>query len=330
MDGSARPGYAARPKMAGADAAIRGGPVRYQPPSMPDASGASSIAAAEPRRRPQTALPPPHCPCGPVARALLLSCLAAIAACAPRPAPPAVTAAEVDAARRAIAAAPPPAAQPRSPEDSAAMLAAVAARLATAAEPVCAAQLNRACGFTLRFDPSSDTARAFAHGQGQVTLTAGMVRLVETEDELAAVVAHEYGHHLAGHLTRQRTRGTVAGTVASTVIGAVVPFGGLAALALGQGAAQLGAGAARLAYSKAEEREADYLGAYLVARAGYDLDRAGNLWARLSRPEAATTRNGIAGLLATHPAEAERLAAWRRSAEEIRASPDLMPRRRAG
>ena len=115
------------------------------------------------------------------------------------------------------------------------------------------------------------------------------------------------------------------------MLGAVVPFGGLAAWALGQGAAQLGAGATRLVYSKGEEREADYLGAYLVARAGYDLDRAGNLWARLSRPDAAATRSGaLAGLLATHPAEAERLAAWRRAAEEIRASPDLMPRRRAG
>jgi len=253
---------------------------------------------------------------GAVAAALLL------ADCAARTAPPSVSVAEVDEARRSIAAAPPPAAQPRSAEDGAAMLGRVAQRVAATAEPVCAAQLGRPCGFTVRLDPS-DSARAAAHGAGQVTLTAGMVRLVETEDELAAVVGHEFGHHLAGHLGRQRVRSTAAGTAASAVLGAVVPFGGLAGLVLGQGAAQLGAGAARIAYSKAEEREADYLGAYLVARAGYDLQRAGNLWARLSRPEA----RGLASLLATHPAEAERLAAWRRAAEEIRASPDLMPRR---
>ncbi len=254
-----------------------------------------------------------------------MASLALLAGCAARPAPPAVSAAEVESARRSIAAAPPPAAQARSAEEGAAMLAAVAQRVAAAAEPVCAAQLGRACGFVVRLDPST-SVRATAHGAGQVTLTAGMVRLVETEDELAAVVAHEFGHHLAGHLGRQRVRNTVAGTAASAALGAVVPFGGLAGLVLGQGAAQLGAGAARLAYSKGEEREADYLGAYLVARAGYDLERAGGLWARLSRPEA----QGLAGLLATHPAEAERLAAWRRAAEEIRASPDLMPRRRAG
>jgi Zn-dependent protease with chaperone function len=264
------------------------------------------------------------------ATALALTLLLA-AACAARPAPPAVGAAEVDAARRRIAASPPPAAQPRPAEADSAMLASAAARVAAAAEPVCAAQLRRACGFSVRFAPSTTTARASAHGAGEVTITAGMVRLVETEDELAAVVAHEFGHHLAGHLGRQRTRGAVAGAVASAVLGALVPFGGLAGAALGQGAAELGAGAARLAYSKAEEREADYLAAYLVARAGYDLGRAGELWARLSRPDAAARAGGgIAGLLATHPAEAERLAAWQRAAEEIRASPDLMPRQRAG
>ena len=261
--------------------------------------------------------------------AALLLLVAALAGCGARPAPPTVSGAEVEEARRSIAATPPPTAQARSPEEDTAMLAAVAQRVAAAAEPVCAAQFGRACNFVVRLDPSS-TARAAAHGAGQVTLTAGMVRLVETEDELAAVVAHEFGHHLAGHLGRQRTRSAVAGTAAATVLGAVVPFGGLAALALGQGAAQLGANAARIAYSKGEEREADYLGAYLVARAGYDLDRAGNLWARLSRPDAAARNGGVAGLLATHPAEAERLAAWRRATAEIRGSPDGMPRRQAG
>lgn len=258
--------------------------------------------------------------------ALLLAL--SLAACGVRPAPPAITEAEVDAARRSIAAAPLPAAQARSTEADAAMLAAAVGRVVAAAEPVCAAAGERACGFTVRLDPS-EAARATAHTGRQVTITAGMVRLVETEDELAAVVAHEFGHHLAGHLGRQRARGTAAGAIASGLLGAVVPFGGLAGFALGQGAAELGAGAARLAYSKAEEREADYLAAYLVARAGYDLDRAGRLWARLARPDAAA-RGGLAGLLATHPAEAERLAAWRRAAEEIHASPDRMPRRRPG
>jgi predicted Zn-dependent protease len=148
-----------------------------------------------------------------------------------------------------------------------------------------------------------------------------MVRLLESDDELAALVAHEAGHHLAGHIGRQFARGLAAGTAASALLGALVPFGGVAAWALGQGAAELGASAARLAFSKEDEREADYLAVYLVARAGYDPERAGRIWAILGRGRASES----AGLLDSHPAEPDRLAAWRRTVEEIRASPDLVP-----
>jgi predicted Zn-dependent protease len=86
---------------------------------------------------------------------------------------------------------------------------------------------------------------------------------------------------------------------------------------------QLGAGLGRLVYSVEEEREADYLGAFLVARAGYDLDRAGEIWVRLTRAGggAQTTT-----LLSTHPAGPDRLAAWRRTVDEIRGAPNPMPR----
>jgi predicted Zn-dependent protease len=101
------------------------------------------------------------------------------------------------------------------------------------------------------------------------------------------------------------------------------PFGGIAGWALGQGAAQIGSSAAQLAFSKDEEREADYLSGYLVARAGYDLDRAGLVWMRLTRDGP----NETAGWLDSHPAGPERLAAWRNTIDEVRASSDLVPRR---
>ena len=130
------------------------------------------------------------------------------------------------------------------------------------------------------------------------------------------MLGHELGHHLADHLGRRRARGVVAGTAAGTLLGALVPFGGLAGWALGEGAALAGSQGAQLAISKEEEREADYLGAYLVARAGYDLDRAGLVWVRLTRGGPQET----AGLLDSHPAGPERLAAWRQATAEIRLS----------
>ena len=260
------------------------------------------------------------------ARSAAVAAALLVAGCAAKLAPPAVSDAEVEAARRSIAAAAPPAIPARSPTEDAAMLEPVARRLAAAAQPVCVAHLGRPCRFVVGLYPSPASARAMAaaYGWRQVTITAGMVRLAETEDELAAVVGHEFGRHLAAHIDLQQVRGRVAGMAASTLLGAVMPFGGFVGMLLDQGVSQLGANAARLAYAKSEEREADYLGAYLVARAGYDLERAGGVWVRLARPEA----RGSAALSASHQPEAERLAAWRRATEEIRASPDLMPRRR--
>jgi predicted Zn-dependent protease len=156
-----------------------------------------------------------------------------------------------------------------------------------------------------------------------VTITVGMLSILHTDDEVAAVIGHEFGHHLAGHVARRRARGFAAGTAAGTLLGVLVPFGGIAGWALGQGAAELGAGAAQLVFSKDEEREADYVGAYLVARAGYDLDSAGLVWVRLTRGGP----NETATWLDSHPAGPERLAAWRRNGVEIRDSSDLIPRR---
>ena len=40
---------------------------------------------------------------------------------------------------------------------------------------------------------------AFSVGDGHVFITEGMLDFVASEAELAALIAHEFGHHLAGH-----------------------------------------------------------------------------------------------------------------------------------
>ena len=85
----------------------------------------------------------------------------------------------------------------------------------------------------------------------------------------------------------------------------------------------MGAGVGRLVYSKADEREADYLSAYITARAGYDLQDASGIWVKLA---GSGGRRATAGLLDTHPAGPERLAAWEMAEREIAASPEVLPR----
>jgi beta-barrel assembly-enhancing protease len=49
---------------------------------------------------------------------------------------------------------------------------------------------------------------AFSIGDGHIFITEGMLGFVRNEGELAALLAHEFGHHLAGHFcSRNKRRG---------------------------------------------------------------------------------------------------------------------------
>lgn len=255
-------------------------------------------------------------------RTLLAFLVAASAAlggggCAPQFSAPTPSQGALAAAQREIAMAPPLREHARGPDEQKAMLRRVAARVFAAAQPICQARRGgEGCGFRVAYDPSG-TVNAYARGAGDVAVTAGLLRAVDNDAELAAVVAHEFGHHIAGHIGRARTR-TALGALAGAAVGAYTGLGDLSGV---------GAGVGRLVYSKADEREADYLSAYVTARAGYDLEEAAGIWAKLAGSGGA---RATAGLLDTHPAGPERLAAWELTAREIAASPGLLPRPAGG
>ena len=250
--------------------------------------------------------------------ALLLAVAAALGGggCAPQFSVPAPSQGALAAAQREIAMAPPLREHARGPEEQMAMLRRVAARVFGAAQPVCRARRGEGCGFRVAYDPSG-RVNAYATGSGDVAVTAGLLRIVDGDAELAAVVAHEFGHHIAGHIPRARTR-TALGALAGAAVGAYTGLGDLSGL---------GASVGRIAYSKADEREADYLAAYITARAGYDLEEAGGIWAKLA---GSGSNRATSGLLDTHPAGPERLAAWEIAAREIAASPERLPRPAGG
>lgn len=226
--------------------------------------------------------------------------------------------AAVAEARQAIEAAPRLRQRDLSQAQQIELLRRVSQRVADASDPLCRRYLDSGCNFRVGL-ATTEEVNAFATDGNVVGVTSGMVNAVQNEAELAAVVAHEYAHHLAQHIRRAGTR-TQLGSIAGALIGAYLGGDGLA-----QTGAQLGGGAARLVYSKEEEREADYLGAYMVQRAGYDLEEAGDIWVRLAQAGGGSQQPS---LLSTHPTGPERLAAWERTVAEIRsAGPDAMPQR---
>ncbi|MFC7478498.1 M48 family metalloprotease [Dankookia sp. GCM10030260] len=72
------------------------------------------------------------------------------------------------------------------------MLVSVSQRLTQAAQPLCTAYGSGDCTLQVTLDPSR-AARASVSGQGRVTITFGMLELLGSEDEVAAVLGHELG-----------------------------------------------------------------------------------------------------------------------------------------
>jgi len=165
---------------------------------------------------------------------------------------------------------------------------------------------------------------AGATGYGQIVLNRGIVEYAANEEEVCMVVAHEIGHHAANHIARgQRNRmiGAVLGVAVIAAAGAIA--GSNPGNAATRSAAQLGASIGTLAYSKEQEREADYMAALILYRAGIDLDKARGLLVTMASGSGRMETT----FLDTHPAGPERVAAWDRAAAEIRASSGRLPAR---
>ncbi|MBE9122794.1 M48 family metalloprotease [Tychonema sp. LEGE 07199] len=120
--------------------------------------------------------------------------------------------------------------------------------------------------FYLLRDPK--TVNAFALPGGPVFITAGLLRRLNSEAQLAGVLGHEAGHvigrHAAEHLAKQqlgRSLVTAVGVAASDERG-----GGQQAALIAQAVNQV----VSLRYGRSDELESDRLGFRFMTEAGYD------------------------------------------------------------
>ena len=112
---------------------------------------------------------------------------------------------------------------------------------------------------------------AFALPGGPMFVQRGMFDAAAAEGEVVGVMAHELSHVLLRHGTANASKaqnpwlqlGQIAGIVGGSVVG------GAAGSAIAQ-STQFGLGTLLLRYSRDFEKQADLLGAQIMARAGYD------------------------------------------------------------
>lgn len=110
---------------------------------------------------------------------------------------------------------------------------------------------------------------AFALPGGPMFVNRGMIEAADTEGMMAGVMAHEMSHVALRHATAQatETQKLQVGSILGQIAGAVIGGGVGQVVAAGS---QIGFGAGALKYSRGYEKQADLLGAQIMARAGYD------------------------------------------------------------
>jgi predicted Zn-dependent protease len=141
------------------------------------------------------------------------------------------------------------------------------------------------------------TVNAFALPGGQIFITEALLGLLETEDELAAVLGHEVGHvlarHSAEHLAKQQ--------LTQQLIGAVIVGSGSYDTAQ---LAQLAGSLITMKHGRDDELESDALGLRLVREAGYDPRAMIRVMQVLEKASGGSRQPEFAS---THPSPANRI-----------------------
>jgi beta-barrel assembly-enhancing protease len=167
---------------------------------------------------------------------------------------------------------------------------------------------HRKLPYKFHYIPGSYLINAFALPGGHVYVGGGLLELMDSEDELAAVIGHEIEHidhyHCAERVQREQALRKI-------------PLGGLVALPIEVFEA---------GYSKDQELEADREGTRLAVEAGYSANGAvrmfetfGRLYeesqARAKTPQeelARVTEQTLEGYFRSHPLPSERIAQVRK------------------
>jgi predicted Zn-dependent protease len=159
----------------------------------------------------------------------------------------------------------------------------------------------------------SDEVNAFALPGGFFYVNTGLIRLAETESELAGVIAHEIAHVTARHGTRQATRGQIA-NYASKPLAIFLP-GGWLGYGIYRGL-NLAVPMTFLKFSRSFEKEADSLDLQYMYQSGYDPTSMITFFERIQARQKRKS-NAAAKMFKSHPPTSKRIRLLQESMSEI-------------
>ncbi len=165
----------------------------------------------------------------------------------------------------------------------------------------------QACAFNLAVQ-NNNQWNAFADGD-TVHIESKLANDVTNDDDLAFVVAHELAHNVLQHVAKQQ-QNVMAGAAVGLALEAIVA--GLGGGQMSGEGARLGAGMGGMQYSQEFEREADYVGLYILAGTGYDLNAGPRIARRIAEQDPRAIRYAT-----SHPSSADRAASLMATIREI-------------
>ena len=152
-----------------------------------------------------------------------------------------------------------------------------------------------------------DVINAFADSEN-IVINRGMMRFVQSDEELALILGHELAHNARRH-RRAKEWNAAMGAIGGLALDLLAVSAGVNT---GGAFQDFGAGVGATLYSQEFESEADYVGMYFTRRAGFDIENVEDFWRRVAAEHPDAIR-----MASTHPTTAERFLRLGRTREEI-------------
>ena len=173
------------------------------------------------------------------------------------------------------------------------------------------ARCTEAAFAPVTFYASKGELNAYADLYDEVGVFGGLAK-ISTEEELAAVVAHEFSHVMLGHVQKKVKNALAGMAIAGGLAAAYAGYTGTDASTYGEDWMRAGQVAGSRAYSPEMEIEADRLAVYILKEAGYPPTAMRDVIIRMHRAKP-PKRRGLfrpkqVGFLQTHPSNDRRIA----------------------
>ena len=150
----------------------------------------------------------------------------------------------------------------------------------------------------------SADVNAFCMPGGKIVVYEGILPLMATDDEMAAVLGHEVAHAVAKHANERMSQQVLAEAGGAVLQGSLgkksETVQALAGTVYGLGA-QYGV---MLPFSRKHEYEADHMGLIFMAMAGYNPQSAVAFWTKMAQGKSGS----VPEFMSTHPSDANRIS----------------------